>query len=195
MKALKSQYHHGDLRATLVEAAVRLLETEGIDALSIRRLAELTGVSRAAPYHHFQDKRELLCAIAEAGFLQQEATLTALEDLQGRKRIEQFVHTYVSFATQHREQYDLMYGREIWKNSGATTSLEAVAKQCFKRWLSEVTALQAQSILNSSLPAVRVAQVSWAALHGLCRLINDGIYADNADIEAMEASLVAMLVS
>lgn len=195
MEALKSQYHHGYLRATLVEAAVRLLESEGIDALSMRRLAELTGVSRSAPYHHFCDKRELLCAIAEAGFLQQSEALAGLEGLQGRARIERFVHSYVLFAIQHREQYDLMYGREIWKTAGATHSLEQIAKQSFKSWLNEVTELQAQGILPNSLPSVRVAQVSWAALHGLCRLINDGIYASSTDIEAMEAALVTTLVS
>lgn len=61
-------YHHGNLRAALVETAVRLVQREGIEALSLRSVARLAGVSAAAPYRHFADKRALLAAVAEEGF-------------------------------------------------------------------------------------------------------------------------------
>ena len=61
-------YHHGNLRQSLLENSLQLLCNEGIEGLSLRRLAELTGVSRAAPYHHFKDKQALLAAVAEQGF-------------------------------------------------------------------------------------------------------------------------------
>ena len=54
-----SSYHHGDLRSALIEAATTIIEDSGIDALSLRKLAEVTGVSRTAPYHHFKDKNAL----------------------------------------------------------------------------------------------------------------------------------------
>ncbi|MDP1643250.1 MAG: helix-turn-helix domain-containing protein, partial [Phenylobacterium sp.] len=57
-------YHHGDLRRALVEAACRLLEKEGAQALSLRAVAREAGVSPAAPYHHIKDKSELLDAVA-----------------------------------------------------------------------------------------------------------------------------------
>ena len=57
-------YHHGDLRRGLIEAAQRLLEAQGADALSLRAVAREAGVSPAAPYHHFKDKNELLDAVA-----------------------------------------------------------------------------------------------------------------------------------
>lgn len=191
----KSTYHHGSLRDSLLETAVHLLEDEGLDALSTRRLAERLGVSRSAPYHHFRDKHELLCAMAELGFKLQNERLTALDGFTGQARMTYFVRTYVRFSMQHPELYNLMYGREIWKSAGATASLEQIAKQSFKRWLAEVSDLQAQGVLAADVPSVRVAQISWAALHGLCRLINDGIYVHDEDIESMEAALVAMLVS
>ena len=40
----------------------------GIEALSLRKLAEQVGVSRTATYHHFKDKHDLLCAVAAEGF-------------------------------------------------------------------------------------------------------------------------------
>ena len=57
-------YHHGDLRRALVEAARRILESEGPTALSLRAVAREAGVSPAAPYHHFKDKSELLEEVA-----------------------------------------------------------------------------------------------------------------------------------
>src|SRR5713226_8237648 len=61
-------YHHGDLSRALVEAARRILETEGPAALSLRAVARESGVSPAAPYHHFKDKTELLEAVAHEGW-------------------------------------------------------------------------------------------------------------------------------
>ena len=57
-------YHHGDLREALLQAAKALIGEAGIENLSLRKLAERAGVSRTAPYHHFSDKNDLLCAIA-----------------------------------------------------------------------------------------------------------------------------------
>ena len=61
-------YHHGDLRRALIDAARRLLETEGPTALSLRAVAREAGVSPAAPYHHFKDKSDLLEAVAHEGW-------------------------------------------------------------------------------------------------------------------------------
>ena len=58
-------YHHGDLSRALVLAGRRILESQGIAALSLRAVAREAGVSPAAPYHHFKDKGELLDAVAE----------------------------------------------------------------------------------------------------------------------------------
>ncbi len=170
-----------------------MLETDGIEGLSMRKLAEQVGVSRSASYHHFTDKRALLCALAAAGFRQQDDFLATLAVQQGVERFRAFVRAYVAFATTHRTQYDLMYGREIWKTGEVTDSLEQAAKQSFKRWLAEVIILREQGVLAAEPSALRVAQVSWAALHGLCRLVNDGIYVHAEDIGEMEQALVKML--
>ncbi len=53
-------YHHGDLHNACVRAALELLEAEGLEAVTLRGVAERAGVSRSAPYRHFSDKRALL---------------------------------------------------------------------------------------------------------------------------------------
>src|SRR5258708_7386031 len=66
--ALARPYHHGDLSRALVDAARRILESEGPQALSLRAVAREAGVSPAAPYHHFKDKCELMDAVAHEGW-------------------------------------------------------------------------------------------------------------------------------
>lgn len=194
MSRPKDSYHHGDLRQSLVKAAIKGLNEYGIDGLSMRKLADAVGVSRSAAYHHFRDKRELLCAIAEDGFHLQDSMLETLPEGDTRKRFSQLVKLYLHFATTHPEQYDLMYGREIWKSGSATSALDQAAKQSFKLWLTEVAHLQSEDALSRDLPTLRLAQVTWGTLHGLCRLINDGIYADTGNLEEMGETAVEVLL-
>ena len=58
------RYHHGDLRAAVIAAAVREVEAVGAGALSMREIARRAGVSHAAPAHHFGDKTGIFTAIA-----------------------------------------------------------------------------------------------------------------------------------
>ena len=63
-----AKYHHGNLRNALLAIATELLVEDGIQALSLRKMAQRAGVSHNAPYMHFADKEAVLAAIAEEGF-------------------------------------------------------------------------------------------------------------------------------
>src|ERR1700754_5334646 len=81
-------YHHGDLRRALIDAARRLLESEGPSALSLRAVAREAGVSPAAPYHHFKDKAELLEAVAHEGWeMLEHAMADAKRAAVGRQQL------------------------------------------------------------------------------------------------------------
>jgi len=199
MTESKKPYHHGDLREKLLNAATDLIAIGGIENLSIRKLADKVGVSRTAPYHHFKDKNELLCAIAEQGFLKQDQLVTSISalypDLPANELFEQYVLIYIRFAHENSETYDLMYGRDIWKSGQPTDSLKLISKNCFRLWLEWVEALQIEGIFDASQPPLRIAQASWAALHGLCRLFNDGIYINRDDVDDIAKTTVNMLIS
>ena len=62
-------YHHGNLRAGLLEAAEAVLAERGAHGLTLRDVARAAGVSHGAPYHHFASLNELLAAVAERGFV------------------------------------------------------------------------------------------------------------------------------
>ena len=63
------QYHHGDLKVSLIEAANTILLRDGADALSLRAIAAEVGVSHMAPYAHFKNKKELISSIAELSLI------------------------------------------------------------------------------------------------------------------------------
>lgn len=196
-------YHHGNLRDSLLHAATELLIKDGVAGLSMRKLADNVGVSRTAPYHHFKDKYALLCAIAETGFQYQlqlmqelmqiaDSALTKTDKLQ---EFEKYFFAYIEFADTHAETYDLMYGRAIWKAGTPTESLQKISKESFKQWLVWVEKLQQADILTKADSPLRVGQSTWATLHGLCRLLIDGIYLKREDLESMVKSSLAILTS
>ncbi|MDU0354618.1 TetR/AcrR family transcriptional regulator [Paraglaciecola aquimarina] len=187
-KPSKSPYHHGDLRTTLIASASELLQEMGVAGLSLRKLAEKTGVSRTAPYHHFKDKNQLLCAIAEQGFIQWQQDAERIfnqKDVSLKEQYRQFFHGYIHYAATHPELYDLMFGRTIWKQSSATEDLKNVAYPSFNYQVKMTQAWQQQGLLPAGEKTLRLAQVNWATMHGIARLLIDGIYADQSHIEEM----------
>lgn len=58
-------YHHGNLRQALIEAGIEMINREGLEHLSLRKLASKCEVSHAAPYNHFKDKEDLIQAIKD----------------------------------------------------------------------------------------------------------------------------------
>jgi AcrR family transcriptional regulator len=189
------KYHHGDLRAELLREASLLLAEDGIEKLSLRRLAERCGVSRSAPYHHFKDKHELLCAIACEGFLALEGLMQDMEN-QGGSRQEQlrhFVLAYLHFACDAPERYDLMFGRQIWKLSHPTSELREVAFRTFRLYANALTSMFRRNRLPEGSQPLRLAQASWATLHGLCRLLIDGIYVNRGDMEEVATEAMRLM--
>lgn len=172
----KSTYHHGDLRRTLLDEAALLLREEGEKGLSMRALAARAGVSRTAPYHHFKDKQDLLCAIAEEGFRRFVGVLTLAGDQLSEKRLQRFVHDYLKFALENAEYYDLMFGSQLWKSEGITETLRQEAHGSFRFYLEQAREWQRQGHVNKDLDTLRYSQVTWSTLHGMSRLLIDGVY-------------------
>ena len=187
-KQSKSRYHHGDLRSTLLNAASDLLKETGIEGLSLRKLADKVGVSRTASYHHFTDKNQLLCAIAEQGFMRWQQDALAIfgqSGLSPKEKYRQFFHGYISYAADNPEMYDLMFGRTIWKQNSATNELRDVAYPSFNHQVEMTKQWQAQGLMPNTEDTLRLSQVTWGTMHGIARLLIDGIYADRSHIDEM----------
>ncbi|MEH6649367.1 MAG: TetR/AcrR family transcriptional regulator [Motiliproteus sp.] len=186
--AIKSSYHHGDLSTTLLQAAMELIVEDGVDGLSMRKLADRVGVSRTAPYHHFKDKKALLSALALQGFRDYSQQIDAVmsdPQLNPEQQIQQFVRTYLRFALDNPQSYDLMFGQPVWKSGQPSEGLHTEAYRCFRSFVDQVEVWQKQGVLPASCEALRFTQVIWSTLHGLCRLVIDGVYVESDSIDVI----------
>jgi AcrR family transcriptional regulator len=109
-------FHHGNLRAALLEQAELVLRERGVDGLSLRELARSTGVSHGAPRSHFIDRAALLDALAERGFLRlADAIEAASVDAGGdyRSRLRVTAHAGLQFAVEDAAMLDLMFTAKV----------------------------------------------------------------------------------
>ena len=194
----KVSYHHGDLYSSLLKIATKMLNEQGIDSLSLRKIAENVGVSRTAAYHHFKDKNDLLCAIAAQGFNQWQKHAERIftnNTLTKEQKYRDFVYGYIHFATNNPNLYDLMFGRTIWKDQGSNETLRLAAFPSFDFQVKMTKHWQDMSLLPDSESSLRLAQVIWGTLHGIAKLMIDGIYTDNSNVDEMCECAVNLFLS
>lgn len=188
-------YHHGDLGPALVEEAARLLGEEGEDALSMRRLAQNLGVSRMAPYHHFADKHALMCAVAEEGFRRLREVIDHDDFLNGRANtlagLRAFIGNYIAFSLTNRHYYDLMFGSRLWKIQQPTEQLRQYAHGAFREYVKKMRRLPLSAAVQGD--SLRYAQVSWSTLHGISRVVIDGVYLQSDAVAEMCDAAAQML--
>ncbi|MFG1776206.1 TetR/AcrR family transcriptional regulator [Micromonospora sp. NPDC049051] len=154
-------YHHGDLRRTLLAAAVRAIEESGPAALSLRDLARRAGVSHAAPAHHFGDKSGLLTALATEGF---HLLAKALHDAGG-DLLDRGV-AYVDFAVRHRAHFEVMFRPDLYRADDP--ELLAARRRSGDALHSGVAAL------SDTRPTAKDPQgdalAAWSIVHGFATL-------------------------
>jgi AcrR family transcriptional regulator len=124
-------FHHGNLRAALLDQAERTLREDGIDALSLRELARQAGVSHGAPRSHFVDRQALLDALAERGFnrLADEVGAAIGSDaVDYKRRFRAAAVAYVHFAVTDTALLDLMFTA---KNGTAPEGLRVASERLF----------------------------------------------------------------
>jgi AcrR family transcriptional regulator len=166
-------YHHGDLRSALLEHAVKILRKEGLEALTLRAVARAAGVSQAAPYRHFADRRALMGAIAAEGFGKLHAAMAeAMEKGGGREGFKGIALAYVRFAEANPALYRVMFGPEV-ANTSDLPELATASRASLGFVQSGLEQLQAAGLVKAGDAAV-MAIASWAALHGSVSLILDG---------------------
>ncbi|MFJ9609547.1 TetR/AcrR family transcriptional regulator [Kitasatospora sp. NPDC101176] len=161
------RYHHGDLRAALLERAEQTLREQGVDALSLRELARALDVSHAAPSRHFKDKRALLDALALTGIQRMTAAGRSRLARSGegfRDRMFAFARSYVDFAAAHPALLELTFARK---------HDVAVADELRLAWgplEEDIHAVIAQGQREGELragSADRIFNVLYTAVHGV----------------------------
>lgn len=192
--ATRASYHHGALRETLLSASLRLIEAEGVGAVSLRRVAREAGVSPGAPYHHFPDRAALLAALAAQGYQQLAAELAAARAAaEGPvQALTALIRAYVNFGLRNPGYFRLMFRPELSeprKHPDAKAAEEA-ASAC----LEETVADCVDAGIIPADQADPLALTAWSLGHGLASLCLDGELHDSGyDPDALAVKVTALL--
>lgn len=165
-------YHHGNLRAALLEAAHVLINEVGVEALTLRAVARRAGVSTGAPYHHFVDKAALVAELARQSL--DELDRIAGEALSGIDKPDEQLYTlgmvYVLYAVDHPAEFRVMFRPD----KGAPFDTSGTATEpIFVRLMSIVKACRIAA--GSATDGHETAAIAaWSLVHGLAALLIDG---------------------
>ena len=168
------EYHHGNLRKALVDAALGILKEEGIQLLSLRGVARRAGVSPTAPYSHFKDKTCLLAAVARKGYLAmgKSMELEAMGTITAKERMLGMARGYVKFAIGEKELFQLMFGNEIGPFD-RFPDLEKAAATCQDLLVNGGGGALFVDEEPLAIQPVE-ALAAWSLVHGLATLLIDG---------------------
>lgn len=175
MSTSSKPYHHGNLRAALVEAGAELARSSGPDGVVLREVARRTGVSHNAAYRHFADRDELLSEIATVASDQlEQAMQRRLDEVsetdparRARARLRATGRAYVEFALAEPGLFTVAFCPIDGESSGPD---HAAAYALLGQVLDELVSAGALS------PEARTGAdvVCWSAVHGLSVLLLDG---------------------
>ncbi len=198
-------YHHGSLRAALLDAAEAILERGGLQALTLRAAARAAGVSHAAPAHHFGDLVGLLSELAAIGYARFRAALLAGMAAAGavpESRLHAMGCSYVQFARDHPNLFLLMFRSE--RLDMQRPALSEAANAAFAA-LAEAAAASAdaspisRAAAGPGAAAGRLADIAaaWAIAHGLALLLIDrrlSLFTDEAGTKAFVGAALSRLM-
>lgn len=158
-------YHHGALRQAMIEAALRLIDEHGVDGFSLAQAAREAGVSVAAPYRHFENKRALLNEVAAFGFGQLGERLRQIDATRSGDEVADLIDLgleYVDFAIRRPSLFTVMFVRRS-RDPQPTAGLAALSV------LGDGVRRLADSG-RLAVPPDAAVQALWCQVHGLAML-------------------------
>ena len=178
-------YHHGDLRRCLLEAASELIVERGVAGTSLREIARRAGVSNRAPYHHFADKMGLLAELARIGFEDLRASMRSHADVADPdERLRLLGQAYTDFARDHAGAFQTMYWAELCEPDNFPDRDDS-AEPCFQLLVQALAELARGTADEAELEKVAIA--GWATVHGIAMLRAQGVLDKKTDDESVEA--------
>jgi len=168
----KRTYHHGDLRAALVQAASEAIEAGGPEAVSLRDLAKALGVSTAAPYRHFADRRALLSEVAARGFAQltRDYDRVTADNPDPVTAQREMARVYLGLAFRQPGLFRLMFDSDLL-GPGAPANLTEAAGAAWAALYASVSRIDpdaGEAVLK------RRTITGWSTLHGFIALVQGG---------------------
>ncbi len=160
------QYHHGNLRQQLIICAYDWISANGVESISLRKIAAIAHVSQTAPYRHFNSKEHLLAEVATMGFDNFSSAMSNNKTTDDPA--EDLVRcgvTYIEFGLNNEHIIDLMFNYPIKKTD--FPNLLAAADKAFGMLLQRL-----QYLHQGNEDSVRLNSISMHAyVHGLLTIM------------------------
>lgn len=194
---VKTETEKQAVRTVIMDAARELFIHQGVEAVTMRAVAQRIGYSATSLYLYFSDKEQLIRAVVDADAIKlAQALKSTLEISDPLQRFLQFGQHYVQFALTNPNHYRMMFMTQHPSCDPALSSIEQnnPEQDGYAQLISVVTSAWHAGIFKPTLTdPILIAQTVWAAMHGLCALqIN---LADDAWINwrPLEARIQAMV--
>ncbi|MEN9362048.1 MAG: hypothetical protein RL095_3583 [Verrucomicrobiota bacterium] len=165
------------LRDGILDVARRLFITEGMERVTMRRIAAELGCSATALYRHFRDKEDLINQVCHHDFQELQGDfLAALEGGDALIRLRAICGAYLRFAQRQPHHYRLLFMTPL--SNEQAQSLKATHRDIhgdpsqdgYALLAATLSAAQAEGRLRRDLAPHLLAQVLWAGLHGVIAL-------------------------
>jgi AcrR family transcriptional regulator len=151
----------------IVAAARAILEDEGADALTMRRIAERLGIRAPSLYKHFPDKHALEAAIISAAFEEQaELFEDAVE--HDDDPLGALATAYRRYALAHPHLYRLMTDQELRRDLLVPGVEERAGRVVYRATGEDANR----------------ARAAWAFAHGMSLLELTNRFPPGADVDA-----------
>ncbi len=174
---MKQAYHHGNLKESLIATALEMVETEGVDRVTLRELTKKLGTSRSAIYRHFDSKDALLKAVINAGFEKLHACITPILEQQSVDvvtRFEKMGRAYINFAMENPAIYRMIFGDALMQEREESCDINDEEQACgFHALVALLVEGQEKGLFNKEDPILQATTV-WSMIHGLSNLLIDG---------------------
>jgi len=175
----RRDYHHGNLRQALIDAALELLREGGGDAVSVREAARRAGVSPGAPFRHFPTKTALMTAVAEESMHRFRGEIdAALEQTPASdplRRLRAIALAYLRWAIRNPAYFEVHSTQRLFDFDTAAT-LHADDAHIRAATRETVAEAARQGLLRSNDHDV-VQIAGRAMVYGFARMKIDGHFA------------------
>jgi len=174
---MKQAYHHGNLRESLVETALEMVENEGVESITLRELTKRLGTSRSALYRHFDSKEALIQEVIRAGFEQFDDVITPTllqKEFDVVTRLSNMGQAYIDFALNKPAIFRMIFGNEFQETREENCDINDKSQGTgFHSLVALIAEGQERNIFKKDDPVLQ-ATVVWSMIHGLAILLIDG---------------------
>lgn len=207
-------YHHGNLKESLLQTALEMIDKEGIEAITLRELSARLGTSRSAIYRHFSGKDALMKQVINSGFKKLDLAVSPAFNDEQKQLLERFHDmgmAYITFAIENPNLYRLLFGPalsrereemceedkpDLHRLKNGDSSQEVVEhddESGFHKLAAIIIQGQQQQIFKPGDP-VLIATAIWALLHGLSSLVIDGHVSVSDNVQAVYETNYKLLI-